>query len=215
MSDLTPLQSRFNDPRKTADEEESRLIDLIWISSVLRSSEHFTARRRAQGYRLSGVVVLPLDGQPAHIEYSVDADAAWHTRRVGVSVTSPILQRKWALAADGVGHWVCDGVSESDLGGCVDIDLGWTPSTNSLPIRRLELEVGEARQVDVAWLRFPELILERSSQTYEKRAEDTWRYSSGRFTADLQVDANGIVHRYGDDLWTTIAVAAGHGDPPP
>jgi hypothetical protein len=38
--------------------------------------------------------------------------------------------------------------------GCLDIDLGFSPSTNLLPIRRLTLAVGEAATVRAAWLPF-------------------------------------------------------------
>src|SRR5712664_99467 len=38
-----------------------------------------------------------------------------------------------------------------------DIDLAVTPATNTLPIRRLNLEVGQSQEVTAAWLKFPDL----------------------------------------------------------
>jgi hypothetical protein len=80
------------------------------------------------------------------------------------------------------------------------VDLGFTPSTNTLPIRRLTLAVGASAPVRAAWLRFPELTLESLEQVYLRTAERTYRYESagGQFVAVLEVGAAGLVSRYGD-----------------
>jgi len=69
----------------------------------------------------------------------------------------------------------------------------------------LGLAVGDRQTLDVAWLRFPELTLERVAQTYEHLGPTTWRYSAGGFSAVLEVDEHGFVRRYGDDLWLADA----------
>jgi Putative glycolipid-binding len=52
---------------------------------------------------------------------------------------------------------------------CVDVDLGFTPATNTLPIRRLGLEVGEAAGLAVAWLNGP-----RSVSNVPSSATSAW-----------------------------------------
>src|SRR5262249_58793699 len=95
-----------------------------------------------------------------------------------------------------------DGSMTPALDGCVDVDFGWTPATNTLPIRRLGLGVGAAATIRAAWVRFPELDLLALDQTYTRLADDRWRYASGTFEAELVVDpATGVVRRYGDDIW--------------
>jgi uncharacterized protein len=89
---------------------------------------------------------------------------------------------------------------------CVDVDLGFTPATNTLPIRRLGLEVGEAAELAVAWLRWPTLRVERAEQRYERLARDRYRYSSGDFEADLTVDEHGLVVEY-EGVWRAVARA--------
>ena len=86
------------------------------------------------------------------------------------------------------------------------MDLGFSPSTNTLPIRRLRLELGESAKVAAVWLRWPELIVERLDQTYERLAPDRYRYLSGRFSAELRVDDHGLVLQYGK-YWRAIAHA--------
>lgn len=70
---------------------------------------------------------------------------------------------------------------------------------------RLKLEIGESREVEAAWVRLPEMRVERLSQRYTRLDGDTYRYESsgGRFVAELTVDGRGFVERYGD-LWDCV-----------
>lgn len=90
------------------------------------------------------------------------------------------------------------------VAGALDIDLGFTPVTNTLPIRRLALAVGASAPVQSAWLRFPELRFERLDQTYTRESELGFRYHAtvgGQpFVARLDTDAFGRVLRY-EGLW--------------
>ena len=93
----------------------------------------------------------------------------------------------------------------SSVTDCIDLDLNFSPSTNLLPIRRLNLAVGEEAQVRAAWLRFPSFELEALSQTYRRTAESTYRYeSSTGFVADLEVNSVGFVTNY-PGIWEVEA----------
>lgn len=147
------------------------------------------------GFRLAGTAIVAEAGVPYFIEYAVGVDAEWRTRSVDVTCNEVTIE----LTADGAGNWSAPGFD-----GCIDVDLGFTPATNTLPIRRLGLAVGEAADLDVTWLRFPELELKRMTQRYERLADDRYRYSSPGFTAELRVDENGLVLEY-EGLWRAIA----------
>ena len=54
---------------------------------------------------------------------------------------------------------------------CVDVDLSFTPATNTLPIRRLGLDIGEEAEIHVAWLVWPELTVQPVLQRYTRLAE--------------------------------------------
>jgi hypothetical protein len=111
---------------------------------------------------------------------------------------------RFEFAADGAGNWERNGVVVPAVAGALDIDLGFTPATNTLPIRRLALEVGASAPVQSAWLRFPELRFERLDQTYTREAELMFRYRATvdgePFVARLDTDAFGRVLRY-EGLW--------------
>ncbi|HEV8365523.1 MAG TPA: putative glycolipid-binding domain-containing protein, partial [Gemmatimonadaceae bacterium] len=78
----------------------------------------------------------------------------------------------------------------------------FTPATNTLPIRRLALTVGESTDVSAAWLRFPAMTLERLEQRYTRIGDSTYRYESagGQFMRELTVTPDGLVHEY-QGLW--------------
>jgi uncharacterized protein len=79
----------------------------------------------------------------------------------------------------------------------LDLDLQASPLFNSLPVLRDGLhEGGEAREYTMAFVRVPELSVERSVQRYVPLERGVVRYRSGTFTADIEFDADGFVVRY-------------------
>lgn len=72
------------------------------------------------------------------------------------------------ISVDESEGWLLNGVECDPLAGCTDIDLNFSPSTNLLPIRRLNLKIGEESDVRAAWLRFPSFTLERLDQRYRR-----------------------------------------------
>ncbi len=98
-------------------------------------------------------------------------------------------------------RWLLNGIEQPQVAGCIDVDLNFSPSTNLLPIRRLQLRAGEDARVNAAWLRFPSFELERLSQVYRRLDESTYKYeSSTGFVAELQVNEAGFVTNYAG-LW--------------
>ena len=57
----------------------------------------------------------------------------------------------------------------------------------------------------VAWLQWPELLFVPAVQIYTKQSDNRWTYASGDFSADLQVDEQGVVIDYGDPpIWRAV-----------
>lgn len=109
------------------------------------------------------------------------------------------------LVHDDSGKWVVDGQPDDGLADCIDVDFRLTPSTNTLPIRRLAPAVGESVETRAAWIAWPELDVVFSEQVYERLEENRYRFTSGDFTADLLVDDSGLVLRYGEEYWRALA----------
>jgi hypothetical protein len=106
------------------------------------------------------------------------------------------------VSVDAKRRWSVNGVELGAVEGCVDIDLGFSPSTNLLPIRRLALAVGEEAMVRAAWPAFPSLDFAALPQVYRREGKTTYRYESGggTFMRMLKVNAIGFVTSY-PDFW--------------
>jgi hypothetical protein len=180
---------------------------ILWHCSQLASSEHAALLEREDGLGLAGTVVVPRHGVPCTITYEVVADSHWSPHGATVTVSMPSGASSIALAAEGGGRWQLDGATAPHLVGCGDLDLGWTPATNTFPIRRLALEVGQSAGIRAAWVRFPELDVVSSEQRYTRLGDDRWRYQSRDYDFELRVDpTTGLVLAYGDDLWRAAAI---------
>lgn len=147
---------------------------------------------------LAGSSVFTDAAGPCRLDYVVRTDERWRT--TGAIVSGWIGDRiaRVVLTVLPDGRWRANGDEIASVAGALDVDLNWTPATNLLPIRRLDLAVGEEAAVRAAWLRFPTLSLEPLDQVYRRVTERTYRYESGggSFTALLEVDDDGLVTRY-------------------
>jgi hypothetical protein len=171
---------------------------LFWRRLDTPGSEYFALRRVAGSWLLMGTVVVALDGAPLAVSYRVACDARWRTRDVHLTATSHDDVRQLHLTVTADGQW-WNGRSElTELRGFQDVDLGVTPSTNTLPIRRMKLPVGESAEITAAWVRFPELTIVPLPQRYTRRSDFRYRYESfpHDFAADLIVDNWGLVLEY-------------------
>jgi hypothetical protein len=171
---------------------------ILWRRLDQPGHESARLSRRAYGWQLSGTAVFAHEGQPCRLDYEVVCDAAWRT--VSGMVAGWVGSRavEIAIAVDAAGSWWLNGKECPEVAGCTDLDLNFSPSTNLLPIRRLNLADGAQAEVRAAWLRFPGFTLEPLAQVYRRIDAGTYRYESagGRFSAELQVNAAGFVTRY-------------------
>jgi uncharacterized protein len=148
------------------------------------------------GLRLAGTVLTAAHGTPLDVRYLVEAGPDGLTRRVELALDGGATYR--VLLADGAGGWRWEGGPElAEVAGALDVDLTVTPATNTLPIRRLDLQVGQAADLVMAWVQVPGLEVLRSEQRYRRLAPDRWHFSTGDFSAELLVDPDGLVLHYG------------------
>ncbi len=153
-------------------------------------------------WRLSGAAVFAYDGQPCRLDYLITCNFLWETRLGRVSGWVGDQAVEIEISADSSGRWFVNKDECDEVRGCIDLDLNFSPSTNLLPIRRLNLAIGEHAQVRAAWLRFPSLALEPLDQLYRRTGVTTYLYESagGTFTAELRVNEAGFVTDY-PNLW--------------
>jgi uncharacterized protein len=182
-------------------------------SDEVQTDEHCTLTQRDTGLSLVGTVLGAEDGAPVRIEYRVLTDGAGMTTAAHVRDLRGFEQRTLTLERDAKGNWTVDGAKVRALKGATDVDLGCSPSTNTLPIRRLRIGVGASKTIKAAWVRFPEMTVVKADQTYTRVDEFTYRYASGDFEAELTVDDEDLVAAYAD--WGRTGVAIGPSETEP
>lgn len=176
---------------------------VLWRRLDLPGHDHARLSPRDGGWLLSGTALFAHDGLPCRLDYRVLCDAAWRTESATVEGWAGSGPVRAHLAADAHRRWRLDGAEQPRVEGCVDVDLGFTPATNLLALRRLALPVGAAAEVRSAWLDFPGFAMEPLPQRYRRTGESTYAYESsgGAFTAELRVSPAGFVTHY-PGLWT-------------
>jgi hypothetical protein len=154
------------------------------------------------GWRLDGIAEFGAASGVTRLRYIVEADDAWRTTRAAVQGTSRGLSLDVGVRRDGMGRWQVNGAPAPELGGLVDLDLGFTPATNLLPLRRLALPPGAAADTDAAWLDDSTWMFRRLSQRYVRRSASEYWYESPAtgYAAVLTVSADGFVTDY-PGLW--------------
>lgn len=175
---------------------------ILWRGLVFPGHEACRLFSKDRQWYLEGTAVFSHELRACLLNYQVVCDEAWQTLSAQIEgwlEDSPIDIQ---IHTDSSQSWWLDGVEQPDVKGCTDLDLNFSPSTNLLPIRRLNLSIGETGAVRAAWLRFPSFTLEPLSQRYTRLDQNTYRYESagGQFKVDLTVNSSGLVVDY-PDVW--------------
>lgn len=171
---------------------------IIWRRLDCPGHESARLSQLAPGWRLEGAAVFLHEHQPCRLNYAIQCDSRWRTisGKVEGWVGSELVEID--VVVDPAQRWSLNGTESGEVNGCIDLDLNFSPVTNLLPIRRLDLDVGQEAKVRAAWLRFPSFKLEALEQIYRRTGTSTYRYESagGKFVADLVVDEAGFVTDY-------------------
>jgi uncharacterized protein len=172
------------------------------------------------GLRVRGAM-LAATPVPYAGRYELYTDETWTTARCEVTVEGAGFARSVRLER-AAGRWRVTATEQGNLGaalhaagrpptdqpGCeepesldaaLDVDLSYSPLTNTLPIRRLRMldgDAGASHTIHVAWILLPSLEVVDSSQTYEVIGDRRIRFVSGTFSTELDVDEHGYVRHY-------------------
>jgi uncharacterized protein len=171
---------------------------IIWERLDYAGHEAARVEQRRNGWFLRGTAVFHFERRSCRFNYTIDCDQEWRTEAatIGGWIGDELVQHE--IQIDSGRRWYFDGAERPDLVGCLDIDLGFSPLTNTLPIRRLNLEIGASAAVRAAWVPVPGFDLLLLEQVYRRLDVSRYRYESagGRFVVDLDVDEEGLVLEY-------------------
>jgi uncharacterized protein len=171
---------------------------LAWSGVEEWLAEHARVELTSDGLLARGVQ-LGAAPEPYRLDYHLDVPHGWITRRLEVEASGHGWRRAIVLERDFAGAWTVDGRRDAELDGALDCDLAFSPLTNAMPILRHGLhEGGGSHDFAMAWVSVPDLQVHRSLQRYEHVRPGVVRYVAvdGDFTAELELDADGLVVRY-------------------
>jgi hypothetical protein len=163
---------------------------------------HDAARvsRTESGHALYGQSVF-LDPQgPAALRYVLDLAPDWSTREG--RITGFLGERPIDMHV--VRHsngWTLQGQSFG-MSDVVDLDLGFTPATNMVQLKRANLAIGDAVSFDVAWIDAGDGQIQRLPQEYRRASEFGYDYHSptADYRATIVLAQNGFAADY-PGLW--------------
>jgi hypothetical protein len=179
-------------------------LSVMWSPWNQPGLEHLKLRHDENGVVADSLSINMTEDGPIQVQYFIRCDPSWRIRLLKLELLDrpgKILE----LESDGTGRWItAAGESLPDLDNCIDLDISITPFTNTLPIRRLQLQPGQKSEVEVVYVKLPELEIRPVRQHYTclEINEEGGRYryeniSSG-FRDELEVDTYGLVLNYPD-----------------
>jgi uncharacterized protein len=176
--------------------------DLYWRAVRWLALEHLHLRDDESGVEADALIVGSFEGAPLRLQYEVRCDRGWCTN--AVAVTDLNRDEQIVLIRQADGDWRdASGADQPELAPAIDVDIAATPFTNTLPIRRLGLEPGQAEEITVVYIAVtPSLSFRPARQRYARLPSDGkgdhYLYQSleSEFERELRVDSNGLVIDY-------------------
>lgn len=150
-----------------------------------------------QGWLLSGQAIWRENGADCALGYVVRCGPDWLSQSAEIVGSGPRGEVGLVLTRATEG-WRLNGQLQPGTAGCLDLDFGFTPATNLMPLRRLR-GAGPLAVV-AAWLPDDHSALRPLEQSYRRSEAGEVLYASPGFKAALIVDESGFVARY-PGLW--------------
>lgn len=170
-----------------------------WRRLDMQGTDRCTLSRLDNGWMLVGQAIWHDDGMDNVLTYDVRCAPDWQSLSadIGGEVNGHDVALRLLRVDDG---WVLNDAQQACGPDCTDLDLSFTPATNLLPMRRLDLSEGDPATVKAAWLK-PELgSVAQLDQVYTRLSGDKVLYASPNHRTELTVHSSGFVTQY-PDLW--------------
>src|SRR5579885_2727640 len=176
---------------------------VVWKAVEHHGLEHLMVEEVQDRLYAHGDVISVENGAAFHLHYTVKCDNSFTVREVNMTLESDTPTGRLSLRSNRHGNWSGDRQTPlPELDGCIDIDISATPFTNTLPIRRIQWQVGQSEEFRMVYILVPDLKVSVMRQRYTCLAKTdqgaTFRYENvdDDFKADITVDSDGLVVHY-------------------
>ena len=156
------------------------------------------------GCTIEGTAVFEHIGQAVNLAYCLVCDGQWASLQASVVGWIGKTEFRMDIERDDDG-WCINGKKNNALTGLEDIDLGFTPASNTNAIRRLNLSTGDKVETVAVWLDTGDWTVKPLRQSYRRTQNCAFDYASPQhdYRATLVVDDFGAVTEY-PELWVML-----------
>ena len=156
-------------------------------------------------WNIEGSAVFKSDGCAANLGYNLVCDSRWRSLQASVTGWVGTRQIELFVDRDGAGCWRINGSIREDLAGAEDIDLGFTPATNTIAIHRLRLNIGDEAESTAVWLDTEDWTVKPLTQIYRRIGTNAYDYASPLhgYRAMLETDDFGAIST-SPELWVMV-----------
>ncbi|MFE7603891.1 putative glycolipid-binding domain-containing protein [Brachybacterium paraconglomeratum] len=165
------------------------MTEIVWIGVEEASRERCRITDGPRGVAIESEI----ETGPGVCSYSLRATADWAFTDLELRADGRELVVRRTEAG-----WQVDGEARPDLDAAREVDISVSPLSNTLPIRRLGLAIGESADIVTAYVRVPELDVTTDPQRYTRTGEHEYLYESrdSDFHRYVTVDEEGLVLEY-------------------
>lgn len=173
-------------------------INTLWTGRAYYSLENCLINITEAGSVISSTIIGKYEGKMYLVKYTIRTNQNWETISLDIRYRHSNRKEHFLLESDGKGNWMLNGKEASEFKGCIDVDIAVTPFTNTLPINRLRLKEGEAREIEVIYFNVLEQQIQALQQKYVRLSDKTYHYENipNDFEADITIDEYGLVVDY-------------------
>lgn len=177
---------------------------IVWKNSLINATE-FVKIDKEELTTVKGYITGEGYEKPWQINYTLTINSRWEVQTVFVDVMSE-QNYTIQLYKNEQLQWMNEnGEHLPAFDGCVDVDISFTPFTNSLPINRLQLTTGEGHDLRVVYIDIKQGICKPVKQRYLNKGDKVYKYENedSGYMSELLVDSEGYVVDY-PGVWQKV-----------
>lgn len=181
--------------------------EMTWRRIDERGQERCIMVCAAELCAMEGLGAVAINGSGLVFEYRIQLTPNWEVQQVTIVAHLGGEEFTLTLEHRSEAGWFANGERAIELDACTDVDFSFSPSTNTVAIKRLSLAVGEEGTSVAVYVTEPELKIGVLEQRYRRIDDRRYEYRAADFTAVIEVDQDSLVTDY-PELFEAAALEA-------
>ncbi|MDR7129730.1 hypothetical protein J2X69_002075 [Algoriphagus sp. 4150] len=171
--------------------------NILWSGIEYYSLENCIVDNISDSVIINSVIIGVYLEKIYRVEYDIILDRNWRTKSCQIKSQINKEIKIYELLQE-KNRWFVNGRSHPEFNDCFDIDISLTPLTNSLPINRLKLNIGQEKKVNVIYIDLMDNTIKHVKQKYRRISTGIYKYENipNDFEAEIKVDDAGFVVDY-------------------